>query len=99
MRPDRHLDGCGRSTPGCDTQVCRVVRSFSLSSEGPGWQLVYGLIMRTLAHTALHDLLIDIDGHPITIRLSPVCSQSSCFQDNPPVPYTPGTSYSVRLTI
>jgi hypothetical protein len=80
-------------------QICSVVRSLALSPEGTGSQLVYGLFMRLPVHAALHELGVEIDGHPITIHLSPVCSGSNCFQDNPPVPYTPGTPYSVQLSI
>jgi len=55
--------------------------------------------MRLPLHTPLHDLLVEIDGHHITIHLSPARSESNCFQDNPPVIYAPGTAYSVPVTI
>lgn len=84
---------------GPNTQACRPVRAFPLPSQRPGWQLVYGLIMRLPAADRVRELNLQIDGHPIAVDLEPVCPQSTCFQDNPPVPWTPGTPYSVQMTI
>jgi hypothetical protein len=79
--------------------LCRAVRSFVLGAEGEGWQLVYGLTLKELSQAKLTYLWVTIDGHIKKITLSPVCSQDGCFQDDPPVDWTSGTSYSTSLTI
>lgn len=79
--------------------LCRTVRSFVLGAEGKGWQLVYVLALNEPSHSKLSYLWVTIDGHVKKISLSPVCGRSSCFQDDPPVGWTQGTSYSPSLTI
>ena len=79
--------------------LCRTVRSFVLGAEGKGLQLVYALALKEPAHAKLTYLWVVIDGHIKQLALNPVCSQENCFQDDPPVGWTPGTSYSPSLTI
>jgi hypothetical protein len=88
--------------------TCRTVRAFTLTAEGKGWQLVYGLTLQVRSDAKLAYLWITVDGHTRKIQLTPVCNQGSCLQDNPnpfqgnpypPVPWSPGTPYSQTLTI
>jgi len=79
--------------------LCRTVRTFVLGAQGKGWQLVYGLALKEQSHAKLTYLWVVIDGHIKKIVLSLVCSQDNCFQDDPPVGWTPGTSYSPSLTV
>ena len=80
--------------------LCRTVREFVLGAEGKGWQLVYGLALKESSHAKLPPYLwVTVDGHVKKIRLSRVCNQSNCFQDDPPVNWQAGTSYSPELII
>jgi hypothetical protein len=85
--------------PPAGNPVCRRVRSFYLSAESPGWQLVYGLTLALPRHTPLHELSVWIDDHPIHLRLIRVCPSPRCFQDSPPPIFTAGMPYSVNMTI
>jgi hypothetical protein len=85
--------------PPASSPVCRRVRSFYLSAESPGWQLVYGLTLALPRHTPLHELSVWIDGHPIHLRLIRVCPSIRCFQGMSPPAFAAGTPYSVSITI
>ncbi len=85
--------------PPAGNPVCRKVRSFYLSAESPGWQLVYGLTLTLPRHTPLRELTVWIDGHPLHLRLIKVCPSTRCFQGMSPPAFTVGTPYSVSMTI
>ncbi len=79
--------------------VCQAVSAFVLGAEGKGWQLVYALALKEPSDVKLTYLWVTVDSQVRKIRLSPVCNQSDCFEDDPPVGWQFGTSYSPRLTI
>jgi hypothetical protein len=82
---------------GSPPNNCATVRSLFLSSEPKGWQLVYAMALRVPAHARLRKLTVSMDGHLITVRLSPVCNKADCFQQDPPVPWSPGNAVLSEL--
>jgi hypothetical protein len=88
--------------------TCRTVRALTLTAEGKGWQLVYGMTLQVRSDDKLAYLWITVDGHTRWIPLIPVCDQGRCLQGNPspfqgnpypPVTWTSGTPYSQTLII
>jgi hypothetical protein len=81
--------------------VCRVVRSFFLSSEPPHSGQEYLLTLAVSRRTPLRRLSVWVDGHPLQVRLIRVCPKAQCYHvllDMPPL-FTPGTPYSQSLTL
>ena len=73
--------------------MCRKVRSFYLSAQWPGWQLVYGLTLTLPRHTPLRELTVWIDGHPLHLRLIKVCPSTRCFQGMSLLPRLPSARF------
>jgi hypothetical protein len=81
--------------------ACRLVRSFSLSSEPLHWGVQYSLTLVLPAGTPLRWLSVWVDGHPVRVRLTQACPQPHCYHGFPDIPslFAAGTPYSVGLTI
>jgi hypothetical protein len=88
---------------------CQTVQSFLLPAEGKGWQLVYGMTLRQSSDASLTSLSVSIDGHLKEIHLTPACnpdgpdgqsdSGAGCFWAGLPLPWRPGTLYSISLAV
>jgi hypothetical protein len=63
--------------------TCQTIRSYVLSRQPPGWQLVLGLTLRVPRADTLTSLHVTIDGHAITVPLVLDCGRSkatpNCF--------------------